>query len=297
MYSSKLFDVIQTHSPDSLCYADDTQLYLSFKPGSVVNQEVAILAMENCIKDIRTWMFNDRLLLNDNKTEFIVLGTKQQLSKINIPNISVGDNIIVPVSHVRNLGSWFDSNMSMSTYITKVCSVGFYHLHNIKRISKYLSTRSLTILIHAFITSRLDYCNGLLYGLPGCELAKLQRIQNAAARLVTNSHRLCHVHVTPILSYLHWLPVKFRIEFKILLLVFKSLHGLAPNYLNDLITIRTQQRYSLRSNSEFLLNYPKGRMLSTLGDRAFVSAAPRLWNVLPSDISNEYSLCLFKITL
>ena len=74
MYSSKLF--IQTHLPDSLCYADDTQLYLSFKPGSVVNQEVAILAMENCIKDIRIWMFNDRLLLNDNKTEFIVLGTK-----------------------------------------------------------------------------------------------------------------------------------------------------------------------------------------------------------------------------
>ena len=109
------------------------------------------------------------------------------------------------------------------------------------------------------------------------------------------SNPLCHV--TPILSYLHWLPVKFRIEFKSLLLVFKSLRGLAPTYLNDLITIRTQQRYSLRSTSEFLLNYPKGRMLSTLGDRAFVSAAPSLWNVLPSDISNEYSLCLFKTKL
>ena len=295
MYSSGLFDVIQHHLPDTLCYADDTQLYLSFKPDSVINQINAISAMENCISDVRTWMFHNRLMLNDSKTEFICLGTKHQLSKINIPFIVVGESNTVPVYHVRNLGSWFDSNMSMSTHITKVSSAAFYHLHNIKRISRYLSARALTILIHAFVTSRIDYSNGLLYELPNCQLSKLQRIQNAAARLVTNSHRRCHI--TPILNSLHWLPVKFRIEFKILLLVFKCLHGLSPYYLSELVNVRTQCHYNFKSTGGVLLKYPPGRMLATLGSRAFSSVAPVLWNNLPADIRNVNTQSLFKTKL
>ena len=164
-------------------------------------------------------------MLNDSKTEFSILGSKQQLSKINISHITVGGTNITPVSNVRNLGFLFDSNLSMSSHITKVCSTSFYHLHNIKRMSKYLSHNSLKILIHAFITSRLDYCNGLFYGLPLVQLAKLKRVQNAAARLVGNTNRFCHI--TPILKELHWLPIKFRIHFKLLLLVFKCIHCLA----------------------------------------------------------------------
>ena len=174
--------------------------------------------------------------------------------------------------------------MSISTHITKISSGAFDHLHNIKRISKYLSKRSLTILIHAFVTSRLDYCNGLLYGLPNCQLSKLLRIQNDAARLVTNSHRWHNA--TPILSSLHWLPVKFRIDFKILLMVFKCLHGISPTYLSDLITVRTLRPYNLRSTDGVLLAYPNGKMLPTLGSRAFYSAAPTLWNNLPTEIRN-----------
>ena len=150
-------------------------------------------------------------MINDDKTEFLLIGTRQQLSKINDCRITVGDVNINPVSCVRNLGSWFDNKLCMSTHITKACNAAFYHLHNIRRIKRYLSRDSLLTLIHAFITSRLDYCNGLLYGLPKAQTAKLQRVQNAAVRLVMNIGK--YSHITPALYELHWLPICLRIHF------------------------------------------------------------------------------------
>ena len=127
-------------------------------------------------------------------------------------------------------------------------------------------------MIYSFITNRIDYYNSPLYGLPNSHIMKLQRIQNAAARLVTGTPRFCHV--TPLLFYLHWLPISYRIKFKILLLTFKCLYGQAPNYLIDLITIKKQSRYSLRSNESIFLELPGIKTHPTLGDRAFQSAAP-----------------------
>ena len=110
---------------------------------------------------------------------------------------------------VRNLGTWFDSKMNMLNHIHKTCSSAFFYLYNIRRSRKYLSRPVIESLIHAFITSRVDYCNSLFYGLPNSHITKLQRIQNAAARLVTGSSRFCHV--TPLLYHLHWLPVTYLI--------------------------------------------------------------------------------------
>ena len=157
--------------------------------------------MENCISDIRAWMLHDKLMINDNKTEFLIIGTKQQLAKLSVDNLKIGSTNIVPSTSVRNLGAWFDSNLCMSTHITKACSTSFFHLHNIRRIRKFLSKDSLVTLIHAFITNRLDYCNSLPYGLPTSELAKLQRVQNAAARLVNNTQKFNHVSL--VLHQLH----------------------------------------------------------------------------------------------
>ena len=108
------------------------------------------------------------------------------------------------------------------------------------------------------VSSRIDYCNGSLYGLPDCEITKLQRVQNAAARLLTSSRK--YDHVTPVLQELHWLPVRYRIHFKILLLAFNALNGMAPAYISDLIAVRKHTRYSLGSNSSTILLHRAGKM-------------------------------------
>ena len=179
MYTSTLFKVIERHLPEAHCYADDTELYLTFKPDDVNVQDEAIHAMEDCIKDIRNWLLEGRLLLNDDKTEFLVIGTRQQLNKLNPSVLHVGDHTIDPSVNVRNLGTRFDSSISMDIHINQVCKTAFYLIHNIRRISKYLSQESLKTLVHAFITSRLEYCNSLLYGLLKYHISKLQRVQNA----------------------------------------------------------------------------------------------------------------------
>ena len=161
LYASKLFDIVGNHLPDSHCFADDSQLYVSFKPDDLCGQSEAILAMENCISDLRKWMLKDKLKLNDGKTEFLMIGSKQQLQKLSPCHVSVGSVDIFPVQKACNLGVWCDSHLSMSTHITKTCGAAFYWLYNIKRISKFLSKENLISVIHAFVTSRLDYCNSI----------------------------------------------------------------------------------------------------------------------------------------
>ena len=292
IYASKLFSVVGDQLPHAHCYADDTQIYLSFKPNSSTSQEDAVRSMECCIEKIRRWLIQDRLLINDDKTEFMIIGTQQQLCKLHAMNIKVRSSEIRPSSRVRNLGCCLDPNLHMCDHITNICKTAFYHLHNIRRIKKYLSRDSLLHLVHAFITSRLDYCNALLYGLPKEQIAKLQRVQNAAARVIMDVGK--YSHITPVLYELHWRPVQARIQFKILLLAFKAIHGLAPSYISNLLSIKCKPSYNLRSNSGILLKPPSGKMLVTLGGRAFQAAAPHLWNELPLQLRTIQSVDVFK---
>ena len=146
------------------------------------------------------------------------------------------------------------------------------------------------MLVHAFITFRVDYCNSLLYGLPSYQFHKLQRVLNASARLVCNVPRFCHI--SPLLRGLHWLPVKARIQFKILLITFKAIHGLAPKYLCELLTFKSSL-YNLRSSGTILLSMPAGCSI-TLGDRAFMVTTPTLWNSLPIELRAITNVNSFK---
>ena len=206
------------------------------------------------MEKVRSWMINDKLMLNDDKTEFLVMGTSKQLSKVSVNSIRVGDVHVIPVHSARNLSSWFDLHMDMATHITKTCGSAFFYLYNIRHIRKYLTSECTEKLIHAFITSRLDYCNSLLYGVPDHHMQKLQRVMNGSARLIFCAPK--HCHITPLLQQLHWLPIRLRIEFKILLITFKVLQGSAPKYLTDLISVLPPSRYDLRRNN-------KGTLLST----------------------------------
>ena len=180
-------------------------------------------------------------------------------------DITVGYTVVEAKSVVRNLGSWFDHNPEISSHISKQCASTFYDLHNISRIRKVLSTDTTKALVHAFFTSRVDYCNSLLYGLPASHLNKVQRVLKAAARLVYRAPRYCRT--TPLLYGLHWLPVRQRISFKILLFVFKAIHGFAPTFLRELVSIKRLGNYNLRSSSDGLLfATPTYRSRVTLGD-------------------------------
>ena len=156
--------------------------------------------------------------------------------------------------------------MSMNVHVGKVCSKAFTGLYNYVR--KFLSTKTL---VHAFVTSHLDYCNSLLYGIRQYQIKRRQRVLNAAARITCFTRRCSHI--TPVLMHLHWLPIKFRVEFKIALLVYKALNGMAPDYIADLLLEKPDCSYQLRSNDQGLLLIPKTRA-KTLRDRAFVHAGP-----------------------
>ena len=142
-------------------------------------------------------MINDRLLLNDDKTEFLLLGTRQQLAKVDIRNIIVGSSEVSSQPVVKNLSARLDSTLTMSTHISKLCGAVFYHLHNISCIRKFLSLEFTKTLVQAFVTSCIDYCNSLLYGIPASQLNKVQRVLNAAARLVC--HTPCYCHISPLM--------------------------------------------------------------------------------------------------
>ena len=136
-------------------------------------------------------MIADRLKLNDDKTEFMIVGTRAQLDKVNLSEIVVGQAKVPAVTIVRNLGTWLDRNLTMSAQINETCQAAIYHLYNIKRISRYLSYDDRKSIVH--IMSRIDYCNSLLVGVPSTQLSKLQRLQNAAARLVSNVAKYDHI--------------------------------------------------------------------------------------------------------
>ena len=142
------------------------------------------------------------------------------------------------------------------------------------------------------ITSRIDYRNSLLCGLPHNSLNKLRWVQNAAARLITGTAKFSHI--TPVLRTLHWLPIKQRVQFKVLILVFKAINGLAPNYVINLVNILCPGKYLLRRNNEILLEPYNGKTKKTPGDRAFAVAAPRFFNSLPRETRHETCFNTFK---
>ena len=180
----------------------------------------------------------------------------------------------------------------MENHINQSCKSANFHIRNICSIKKYLDQKTIETLVHAFITSRMDFCNSILVGITKRNLARLQRIQNRAARLCLGIPKFARVSNISLLKTLHWLPVSFRIDFKILLLTFKCIHGLAPSYLSELVNVRCLDR-TLRSSGGLVLDVPKSRT-KTFGDRAFSVAAPRLWNELPAHLRSTWTVEGFK---
>ena len=293
VYTSAIVNAIGNDNIKTIAYADDTQLYLSCRPNQEsLSQNITLL--EQAVSSIRRFMLTHNLKINDSKTEFLIIGSKHSLNEITSNNIkiSVGQCEISPAETALNLGVYFDSKMSMTPHINNITKKSYFQLIKIHQIKKYLTKNVTESLIHSFITSNLDYCNSLLVNLPKKQISKLQKVQNAAARLITNSSRF--THITPILRDLHWLPVNERVTYKILILVFKCLHGMAPSYLSSKIS-SYEPRRPLRSQNKNLLVIPE--VDNNYGKRSFYFAGPSMWNSLPESLRSLDSLSAFKSRL
>ena len=238
------------------------------------------------------WLY--KLVLNDSKTELIHF--KSKFGKVSTASCSVaiGDTTIHASSRVRNLGAIMDSTCCMADHVNTRCKAAMCAIRKIGQVRHYLDHDTTLKLVHAFVTSRLDFCNTLIFGLPEQQIAKLQRVQNTAARLVLRLSR--REHVTPMLRQLHWLPIKYRSLFKILLITYKAIHSMAPAFISDLLEKYTPRR-SLRSSSQQLLEVRYQPHTKFYGERSFTTAATVEWNRLPMNIRLAVSVNEFKTKL
>ena len=206
---------------------------MSFSPLTDESTTRIFQRIETCIAEIRTWLKNNKLMLNDDKTDVLVISSVSMRSKLQVPQLKIGSSIVTPSPVERNIGLYMNSVMDMEQQVQKICQSCYFQIFSIGKIRHLLNNKSTEILVHAFIPSRLDNGNALLYGISKYLLAKLQRVQNAAARLITRTKK--QEHITPVLVSLHWLPIKQRIQYKLLLLAYRVIHGHGSSYLAKLL--------------------------------------------------------------
>ena len=274
------------------CFADDTQIYIPCTPHKLLDK---IESFQTSYNTVSYWLSDNFLKLNHSKTEIVIIGTPNSVSKCKTQTqtINIGGSDIVFSPTARNLGITFDESLSFLPHIQNCRKQCFALLSNLRTIRSHFNRPNFESIIHAFITLKLDYCNSLFSNLPNSTLRQLQSIQNYAARLVLC--RNLYSHVTPLLFDLHWLPVQARIKFKILLFVYKAIHQSSPPYLTSLLRRKANTR-NLRHHDPLLLEIPRSHSCR-MGDRAFAVVGPSYWNDLPYRIRNSATVNKFKSAL
>ena len=281
IYVRNFIHMIQEAGYTAHGYADDHQVGKIFSIEFQYN--ATRCSIPHCLELIACWMKASFLKLNSSKSQVIIFAPKQLVGQLYIDEIKLRDGCRIPVSNlVTNLGFKFDSELTFAPQINAICSSSYKLLRNLASVRKFLSPDDLRTLVQSIIVSRIDNCNSLLYGVLACNLNKLQKLQNACAKMIYGKRK--HDHVTPLLHELHWLPVRQRIIFKILLFVFKFFHNSIPIYLME--SLQVSER------GQFVLKIP--RTNTPYGDRAFSSCAPKLWNALPLHIRSSNSIYYFR---
>ena len=289
IYTLPLGEIMRRHNVSFHLFADDTQIFLSF---NFPEFKATCTQMENCIKDIRSWMTANYLKLNSEKTEMLFISSRFSKIDTSFCSLNFAGTIVRPTPSVCNIGAIFDSSLSLESHVNRICRSSYLHLRNLGAIRKYLTRSTAATLANAFISSKLDYLNALLVNLPDQLINKLQRIQNTAARIVTLTKR--NDHITPVLASLHWLPVRARISFKVcLMILYRILHDQSPEYLKEIICVHEPTRQLRSAQNGTLLSVPRVRT-AFYGDRAFSAAAPAIWNVLPNHVRLSATETVFR---
>ena len=280
LYAADVMKIAQDHGVNVHAYADDMQTYVSCKAD---DQQSAVDRLLACIADVNKWMSSNRLKLNADKTEFIWIGTSQQLAKIIRQPLTEGDQVITPVHSAHNLGVIFDDQLKMDAHARSVVKSCFYQLRQLRSVQRSLTFEARRALMTAFIASGVDYCNSVFYGVAKLTIRRLQICLNAAARLVTGVQKFSHI--TPVLrDTLHWLPVEQRVIFKIATLAFDCVRGTCPAYFRGVCNLlaETDGRSNLRSAQRGNVHIPRTRL--AFATRSFCVAGPGVWNSRPPEL-------------
>ena len=291
LYTKDIQSIVTKYGFNVHLYADDTQIYFAF---DVHNTNPDMVSIKKCFTEIKEWMLLNFLKLNEEKTEFIDIGYYESP----LSSISLNEEVLIPTTKAKNLGFHFDHRMSLDDQVTSTQQVCNIQLRNLRRIARHLSYELKVQLIHSCVLSHLDFCNSTYGSLTEANIQKLQKIQNDAVRFIFSLHgKRKYESISPYLKKLHFLPMRYRIKFKVALLVFKCINNLAPLYLSDLVNIRKVNSHNLRIDSDFfLLSTPPAPNLSTTS-AAFSYYGPQVWNALPYSIRCLSEISEFKTRL
>ena len=281
IYIRSIYNTVKKTGFNIMGYADDHQVYKSFD----VMQQSRVLEVQlaHCFLEIQNWMVLYFLQMNAPKTKIIVFGPPNVLSKIIIHGTFLEDVCVRFVSTAKSLGVFMDNNLTFKDHIGSIKKKCLTTIRNLVKIRHLLTTEQLKSIMNSLVILKLDYCNGLFLGINKNELRQMQVVQNTAAKSIFGKFK--HDHVDNVINDLHWLTVDKRIVFKVALLMFKTLTGMAPWYLQELVTYRNN---GLRSK----LTVPYYN--SSYGKRAFSVAGPTIWNELPSELKNCTDINMFK---
>eukprot|EP00745_Piridium_sociabile_P020377 TRINITY_DN313_c0_g1_i4.p1 TRINITY_DN313_c0_g1~~TRINITY_DN313_c0_g1_i4.p1 ORF type:complete len:508 (-),score=73.27 TRINITY_DN313_c0_g1_i4:117-1640(-) len=290
LYTHPLSDVISHHRIHHHMFADDTELYNSANRS---HSDVLFSTMQSCISDVKAWTLVNKLQLNEDKTEALLIDSSNLSDLPSSLFLGQQTNIAFSVS-ARNLGVIVDNRLTMKDQVSKICQNTYLEIRKIASIRRFLTTEATKTLITSLVISRLDYCNSLLAGIPKKDIDRVQKVMNCAARLIFRAPK--REHITPLLAELHWLPISFRVEYKIATICYNIISGSAPPYLQELLQVYTPSR-SLRSSADTRTFHLPNRRKKHQGQRAFSYIGPVIWNKLPFSVRHSQSLSSFKSAL
>lgn len=275
--------VIESTGFTSTAFADDSNGKKTF---SITFQyDVLTQDVPNCIRKITLWSHMQFLKINPDKTEIMVFHPPSLTNQLVIGGTLVDGECIRFSKEVKNVGVLLDCNMKLDKHINRVVSHCYKLLKDIGRVRNVITNKHAEMLVHAVISSRLDYCNSLFFNLSKSNLKKLQKVQNSAARIVSRTSK--RKSVSKVLNDLHWLRIEARIMFKIILLVYKVVTGQCSENLQI-----TYKQHNCRPQDELLLEAASAK--TKYGQRTFDFVGPRLWNALPLHVRKEEEITRFK---
>ena len=229
-YIAPLTTFLQQHNIHHHLFAGDNQLYITFPP---TDHTQGLPHMEACVQDAKSWLCDNGLVMNDNKSQAIVIRSSSLRTPISLTLVSICGQLVDTSPGILDLGLTIDINLTMTSQVVNVCLSAYYHLSRIAKIRDSVSTTVCKSLIHGLVTSRIDYDNAIIFGISDRHLHRLEMVQRSAARIVMEIRRGDRQSMTTILRQLHWLSVRKRIDYK-LLVVRRALYHGTPESESDL---------------------------------------------------------------